>query len=105
MKLFEAPAVLDEFDGEPVQQLRMGRTLAARPEVVRRADEALTEVPLPDAIDDDACRERVLRRGDPVGKCRAPRTGRPFAARLATGERGGQSGIDAVAGSMQLAAV
>src|SRR5258708_6060825 len=44
----------------------MRRFLAERAEIARRADERLAKVVLPDAIDDDAGRERIVLRGDGV---------------------------------------
>ena len=46
----------------------MRRPLAELAEVARRADEAAAEVVLPDAIDDDAGRQRVVRAGDGLGQ-------------------------------------
>jgi hypothetical protein len=45
MQVLEAPAVLHEVDGQPVEQLGVGRPLASGAEIVGRADETLAEVP------------------------------------------------------------
>src|SRR6185503_1978581 len=50
----------------------MSRGLAAGTEVVRRRDQALPEMVLPDAIDHYPSRKRIVRIGDPVGQIIAP---------------------------------
>ena len=65
MQLFEAPAVRDEAAREPVEQLGMRRRLAELAEVARRADEPAPEMVLPDAVDDHAGGERILRLREP----------------------------------------
>ena len=105
MQVLQAPAVLHELDREPVEQFRVRGPFAADAEVVGRAHQALAEVPLPDAVDDDAGRERVVRRGDPLGQGRAPLLGgnvpRPVGARQLLR----QAGRDHVAGQVQFAAL
>ena len=60
---FQMPAIGDELGGEPIEQFGMRRVAAHRAEIVRRGDDALAEVILPEAIDDDAGRERIDRGG------------------------------------------
>ena len=45
---------------------------AENTEVAWRADEGLAEMPLPDAIDNHACGERVVRAGDGLGQLFLP---------------------------------
>src|SRR5262249_40626313 len=56
----ELPTVLDEFASEVVEQFGMRGRFALRAEVVRRADEALAEVVLPESVHDHT-REQVPR--------------------------------------------
>ena len=67
-QLLHRPAVRHEAARQVVEQFRMRRALAGRAEVVWRADDALAEKVLPNAVGHDAGRERVLRAGDPVGQ-------------------------------------
>src|SRR5262245_57242597 len=46
----------------------MRRSFAHRAEVTRRADQALAEMMLPDAVDDHAGRERVVFVRDRIGQ-------------------------------------
>src|ERR1043166_6639518 len=52
----DAPTVFDEVMGQPVEQFGMSWPLPHLAEIVGRGDEALAEMPLPDAIDHHACR-------------------------------------------------
>ena len=45
----------------------MGRRIAGESEIVGRAHDAVAEPMLPDAVDPDACRQRIGRIGDPLG--------------------------------------
>ena len=64
--LSEPPVDRGSSAGEPVEQLRVRRLAAHLAEVVRRVDEPAAEVPLPDAVDDHAPGQRVLRVGQPL---------------------------------------
>jgi hypothetical protein len=66
MHRLDRPAALDEAAGQPVEQLRMGGRLSQAPEIARRAHEALPEMVLPEAVDQDARRERMLGGGQPA---------------------------------------
>jgi hypothetical protein len=68
----DGPAALDEADGQPVEQFGMTRFLAAIAEVVAGRHQASAEVMLPDAVDHDASRQRIVRRGDPAGQLQSP---------------------------------
>src|SRR5688572_7697849 len=66
--MFHAPAVLDEFDREPVQQRRMRRRLRARPEVGDVRDQTAAKVARPDVVYGHARGEWILRLGQPARK-------------------------------------
>ena len=72
MHLLPAPATSDEFDRQPVEQLRMAGTVAGRAEIARGSDQSLAEMVLPDAVDGDAGGQRVFRPGDPFSQLPAP---------------------------------
>ena len=54
MERLEPPAPRHELMGEPLEQFRMRRPLAADAEVADGADQAFAEVVLPDPIDHHA---------------------------------------------------
>src|SRR5262249_15327777 len=66
------PVVLDEFSGEPVEQLGMRRPRPEVAEVVRRDDDAFAKVALPDAVHEDAGRKRMIGPSQPTGPCHPP---------------------------------
>src|SRR2546428_335391 len=70
---FDAPALLNEPAGQPVEQFRMRGTLAIAAKVVHGAHNAFTEMVLPDSVDHDARGERVLRARDPARQRNAAR--------------------------------
>lgn len=85
MHLFNTPTAPNEFAGEPIEKLRIARSLALRAEIVWRRDNAPTEMVLPDAIDHYTSRElasAVIDISNPICKraatvgCRA--AGRRF---------------------------
>ena len=83
---FEAPALRNEFAGEPIEKFGMRRSRAARAEIARRGHETPTEMMLPEAVDQDAGGERVGRTGKPVGQRRSPARGsRPEETRFRLG--------------------
>ena len=63
---FERPAIRDEPSRQPIEQRGMSRRFRPQTEVAGRAHQSVTEMPLPDAIDDHARGERVLFRRDPT---------------------------------------
>ena len=65
--------VLDELDGQPVEQLGVRRRLALRAEVLAGRDEAGAEVGLPDAVDERARGRRRLRIDEPPRERQARR--------------------------------
>ena len=66
MQPLDRPAATHELRRQPVEQLRVRRCFAAEAEVRRGRDEALAEMPLPDAVDHHACCQRIVGRGHPV---------------------------------------
>ena len=65
------PAVRDEPQREGIEQLGVGGRLAARAEVIDRADDPLAEQPLPDAIHGDSRGQWIVAARDPVGQLAA----------------------------------
>src|SRR5262249_11712231 len=51
----------------------MRRPLAGEATIVRRTDQSLAEVMLPQGVDPDAGRERIARIDDPLGQLKAAR--------------------------------
>ena len=83
---FDAPALRNEFTGEPIEQFGMRRSRATRAEIARSGDETPAEMMLPDAVDQDAGGERIGRTGKPGGKRRSlARGSRPVEARFRLG--------------------
>ena len=66
-----APALLDEFGGQPVEQFRMRRPGALRAEVLAGLDEAAAEHLLPESIDGHARDERIAARPPAIARARA----------------------------------
>ncbi len=67
---------------QPIEQFRMAGRLAELAEIAGRRHQAPAEMILPDAIDDDARRQRMIRARQPIGQRRAPARrcpGRPAA--------------------------
>ena len=71
VQVFQAPSVADEVVSEPFEEFGVGWGLASGTEVADGTDEALSEVVLPDAVDDDSGEERaspLVKVGDPIGQ-------------------------------------
>ena len=68
VQVLEAATGIAELDSEPIEQFRMARRQSHAAEVVGCLDNALPEVPKPDAVDDAAPSERVVGAGDPLGE-------------------------------------
>ena len=68
----QIPVVLLEADGQVVEQFRMGGLRALRSEIVHGADDAFAEVPLPNAIHEDA-RRPADSRGETIHLARVRR--------------------------------
>src|SRR5215475_1348311 len=81
MKLFEAPSTFHELASQPIKQLRISRRLDASSEVLRRGDQALAEVSLPNAVDDNAGCGWIARVHDPFCQAEAVQ-GRTFGERI-----------------------
>ena len=65
------PAALHELDGQPVQQLLVRRRLALRAEVVQNLRQARAEEHLPQAVDEHAGGERIVRIRHPASQVQA----------------------------------
>ena len=50
VEVLDAPAALNKFLGEEIEDLRMGGSLSSAAEVVRVPGDGVTEVPEPDSI-------------------------------------------------------
>src|SRR5436190_21224558 len=61
--MLEAPAVFHELGREPIEQRWMRRGIALHAELARRADDAFTEMVMPQAIDDHARGEGIVGIG------------------------------------------
>jgi hypothetical protein len=70
-EFFEGPAVGHEVVGEVVEQEGVGGEITGGAEVIDGADEALAEEVHPDAVDEDAGGEGILRMGDPLSELEA----------------------------------
>ena len=81
----QRPAAVDEALGQPVEQFRVGRRLAKRTEVVRRANDRLAKVMLPNAVDHHTSGERIFRISDPLGQLKSTGLLGSFADRLRMG--------------------
>ena len=68
VKVFDAPSLLDKGDRQPVQQFWMRWWLTQMPEIVRRRHDSAPKMLLPDAIDDDTSRQRVVGTANPLGQ-------------------------------------
>ena len=67
----QAPFPLDELDGQPVEQFRVGRRFALGAEVLARLDEAAAEEARPEPIHRHAAGQRVVRVDQPAGQAQA----------------------------------
>ena len=68
MQRLEPPAGGHKLGGQPVEQLGMAGRVAHDAEIVRRGDEPLAKMELPDPVDDHARRQRVLGAGQPASQ-------------------------------------
>ena len=94
------PAGAHKFGRQPVQQLRMARIFGPHAEVLTRRDDADAEELLPEPIDEDARRERVVGACDPLRQSEAV----VGVACRHRAERGGQARRHGFAGMIVLAA-
>ena len=68
VELLDRPPRVDKLRRQPVQQFRMRRALPELAEVAGRRHDAPAKAPLPQAVDEDAGRERVFGRHDGAGQ-------------------------------------
>ena len=66
IQLLDAPAVIDEPHGQPVEQFGMRRPRAHLAKIVRRGHQPAAKMLLPDAVDDHPGGERIRGRSDPL---------------------------------------
>ena len=108
VQVLDAPAVGGEFAGQPVQQLGVGRAVALLAEVVGRADDPPSEMGLPDAVHNDAGRQRVFGPRDPCRQCRTATGGITTVVRqrgFAVVDRGQEAGCHLVLALAPVAAL
>ena len=77
---FEPPAAFDQLASQPIEQLGIHRPLALAAKIVRRADDCLAEMVLPEAIDDHPGQQRTgtpLDVDNPTGQRGAAASSRP----------------------------
>src|SRR4051812_43219895 len=66
--MLETPAVLDQLDGEPIEQIGIRRSLALHAKIVGRRDNTAAKVLLPESIDDDASGQWMIGSREPIGQ-------------------------------------
>src|SRR5919201_1371695 len=88
MQLLQGLAMVAEFGGQPIEQLRMRRSRSVVAEVVGRIDQAGDEVIVPGSVDDGTPGQTVSRVGKPGGQGGAPL---PFIVGIGQLEGMGQS--------------
>ena len=66
--MLEAPARVDEFAGELVEQLRIHRRLALGPEIIEDFAQSGAEEMFPETVHRHAGRQWVFFRDEPGGK-------------------------------------
>ncbi len=67
----DVPALLAEFDGQPVEQLGVAGQIAGDAEVAAAADQAVAEKLLPEPVDRDPRRQGMLRAQQPLRETEA----------------------------------
>ena len=60
MQVLDGPTAVDQFGGQPIQQLGVAGRRSGSPEVAGRVHDAGAEVMLPDSIDDHPGGQRVV---------------------------------------------
>src|SRR5207244_2807823 len=91
-QILDRPAVLDETQGQLVEQFGVRGPIPLGTEVVDAAHQSLAQEVLPDAVDQHACRERVRGVRHPPGQLQPPRLSRRDCGYMA-----GSSGADEAA--------
>src|SRR4026208_951417 len=76
MHSFDGPPRLDELEGKVIEQLGVCGRQAEFAVIIRRADDAFTEMMLPDAIDHHARGLRILWTRDPSREFEASAAGK-----------------------------
>ena len=68
--VLEIPASVVQLDGQPIEQLRVGRLLSLQAKILRRANQPRAEDALPDAVDQHTGDDRLLAAGEPLGQAK-----------------------------------
>ncbi len=88
-KVLQVPASFLELYRQPVQQLGMSGMATLETKIVRRADQAFPENPLPDSVHEHSGYQRLIARGHPAGQPEAV-TGSTFGHGTKRGGNAGQ---------------
>ena len=72
IQFLDRPSVLHEPVRQVIEQGGMGGQLTGTSEIIRIARDPPSEMPGPDTVDHDPCRERIFIVHDPVGQRQAP---------------------------------
>ena len=67
MELFDAPSIANELMSKPVQEFWMRGVLSLPAKVTGGGHKALTEMLLPNAVDENTRGQRVVRIRNPFG--------------------------------------
>ena len=110
MERFQAPAIANELDGQPVEQCGVRRAVTFYAKVFQRPHKPGTKVIMPHAIDHHASGERMVWTREPPrqGKAATGLTGERRLhdkRRAAVCERGGHAGTNEAPGFVMFAAV
>src|SRR5690606_26108151 len=97
------PLVLHESRSKVIEQLGMAGQFSRRTKVIHSAHEAGPQEVVPDAIDDNATCERVLRIGEPLSQFEATALIARYGRGIATVDRLRKSARDRVAGFKDVA--
>src|SRR5258706_16203028 len=68
MQFLQRPAFLNEPMREPVKQFRMARLLAHPSKIAGSANQPFSKVVLPNAVYDNASRQRIVGVRNPLGQ-------------------------------------
>src|SRR4029077_13176751 len=91
----EAPVMVHQFAGQPIEQLGMAGGRALRPEVVVGLDQAAAEIHLPDPVDRHSGRQWVATVDQPLGQFHSVKRGGRTRA-LQGGKDRGNSWLDSI---------
>ena len=72
MQMLDRPVTADQLASQPIEQLWMRRGLGTEAKVAEGRNNATSKMVMPEAVDDDAWRERIVFVNDRPGKLDAP---------------------------------